>query len=99
MKINFSKKNLFLIVGSLIVISFFWTGYKSIQNEGLNEANDQETVEPKRSSTYPFNLLEGEVLSISEENIMKFKVDLSQVYPDGDFLDKRSFYKQHGRGY
>jgi len=83
MKINFSKKTLFLIVGFLIVIGFFWIGYKPIQNEELNETNSQEMViSYERSLTYPFNIIEGEVLSVSEEGI-KLKADLSQMYSEG----------------
>lgn len=93
MKIKFSKKNIYSIVGFLIVLSFFWFGYKSSQKyeAGQNNQGEQEgqsDITSEKASEYPFNLIEGKVLNISEGKI-EIMADLSKIYPQEEFLTKK----------
>ena len=78
MEKSFFKKYLYYIVGLLIISGFFWTGYKGSQEiegpiegpkeQALKEEEQVLVITSARSSSYPFNIIEGEIVSASDQN-------------------------------
>ena len=65
MKKSFFKKYPYHIVGLLIISTFLWYGYKGGQEVEVpeeQEVKEEGGVTSARSSTYPLNLIEGEVI-------------------------------------